>query len=341
MRAIQLHPSFGVEHLGVVQIEKPEVGPGQLLLRMTAASLNYRDLLMVRGHYNPKQPLPLVPCSDGVGWVEAVGEGVDPSWMGQRVCPTFAESWHGGDFNSTVLQSTRGGPLPGTLQEWMCVPADAVVIPPSHLTDEEAACLPCAGVTAYRALVELGGLTAGQRVLLQGTGGVSLMALRIAKAMGAVVAMTSSQDDRISRAMEWGADVGFNYRTGPNWGKEAKAWTGGHGFDHIVEVGGAGTLEQSLRAIAGGGTIHVIGVLSGVKTELLLTRVLMHQVRMQGIFVGSQTTFEGLNRLFTAHQLRPPIDCVFELEQIQAAFAHLAAGRHMGKVVIHISDGSV
>lgn len=340
MRAVVLGPEFGVDQLRVVERPVPVPKEGEVLLRMSAISLNFRDLLMVKGQYNPKQPLPLIPCSDGVGWVERVGLGVSENWIGKRVCPIFAQQWLRGPFQRSHLGSTLGGPLQGTLRDWMCCPVEAVVEPPEHLSDAEAAGLPCAGVTAFRALIELGELNSEQTVLIQGTGGVSLFALQIAKTAGATVVITSSRDERLEIARGMGADFGINYLKDPEWGRTAKQWTGGTGFDHIVEVGGGATLDASLQAVAAGGRVHVIGVLSGVKSQLLLTRLLMNQVRLQGVFVGSRTTFEGLVDWFDRHQLRPQIDRRFEMEDVQTAFTHLEAGAHMGKVVIQLSDDS-
>jgi NADPH:quinone reductase-like Zn-dependent oxidoreductase len=337
MRAVELKDGFGIDSLTLVQRAVPEPGPGEIGLKMLAASLNYRDLLMVRGQYNPRQPLPLIPCSDGVGRVISVGEGVDPGWLNRRVCPIFAQTWLSGSFQGEALKSTLGGPLDGTLCEVMTVPVESVVEIPDDLDDTQAACLPCAGVTAFRALGELGAVKAGERVLLQGTGGVSLAALGIAKALGATVAITSSRDERLERAKSLGADAGFNYVRDPKWARTARAWTGGEGFHHVVEVGGAETLESSLRAVAPGGSVYVIGVLSGVQASLTLTRLLMHQVRMQGVFVGSKSTFLGLLELMKNHPCRPVVDEVFSLADIRAAFEHLAAGRHFGKVVIRLT----
>ena len=335
MRAWEIGQGFGLEQLR--RVERPEVGTpseGLVRIRMRAASLNYRDLLMIRGHYNPRQPLPLVPGSDGVGEVIAVGPGVQRVTVGQRVCPIFSQGWLSGPPSRAALATTLGGPLDGVLQEEMLVPAEALVVPPDSLTDAEAACLPCAMVTAYNALVEQGQLRAGQTVLVQGTGGVSIAALQIARALGARVMATSSRTERLERLVALGAEHTVNYRENPSWGKAAREWTGGAGVDHVVEVGGADTLEQSLRAVATGGQVSVIGVLSGVKTELALTRVLMHQVRLQGIFVGSRQTFEGVNALVEREQIRPLIDREFPVDALPEALDHLAHGRHFGKVVL-------
>jgi NADPH:quinone reductase-like Zn-dependent oxidoreductase len=328
---------FGLDQLTPAQRPSPDPGPGQILLRMKAASLNYRDLLMIRGHYNPRQPLPLVPCSDGVGEVLAVGPGVTRFAVGDRACPIFAQAWIGGEPDADAGRSTLGGPIDGTLQQLMVVHEQSAVHPPAHLSDEEAACLPCAGVTAWRALVTEGGVKSGDTVLTLGTGGVSLFAVQIAKMLGARVVVTSSRDGKLARAKALGADHGINYRRDTAWGKSVAKWTEGRGVDLVMELGGAGTLNQSLRAVRVGGTISLIGVLDGASGEVPLTRILMRGVRVQGVFVGNRQDFEALNRALTAHpDVRPQVDRVFGFDEVPAALDYLSQGVHMGKVVVRI-----
>ena len=334
MRAVVIDGSFGLENLRIVEREEPEPGPGQVRLAMRAASLNFRDLLTIRGHYNPRQPLPLVPCSDGVGEVVAVGAGVKRVSVGDRVMPIFAQEWLHGEPGPRALRSTLGGPRDGTLAEQMVVDAEGVVPVPEYLSDEEAACLPCAAVTAWTALVTRGGLTAGDTVLVQGTGGVSVFALQIAVAAGARVIVTSSSDAKLERAMALGAWKGINYVDNPEWGVTVAKETGG--VDHVIEVGGAGTLAQSLKAVRTGGQISVIGVLSGTSTELDVIPVLMRCVRLQGIFVGHRASFEAMNRALEAAQIRPVVDRVFELDDTRSALEHMAAGAHFGKVCLRV-----
>jgi NADPH:quinone reductase-like Zn-dependent oxidoreductase len=335
MKVWALKDEFGVENLALEDRPSPDPGPGQLLLRMTAASLNFRDLLMIRGHYNPRQPLPLVPCSDGVGEVLAVGLGVTRFAVGDRVCPIFAQSWLGGGVERDTARSTLGGPLDGTLQQMLVVHEQAAVAAPAHLSDAEAACLPCAGVTAWRALVTDGGVKAGDTVLTLGTGGVSLFAVQIGTMLGARVLVTSSRDGKLARARELGAVHGINYRRTPEWGRAVSVWTGSRGVDLVVELGGAGTLDQSLRAVRVGGTIALIGVLAGVKAEIPLTRVLMRGVRIQGILVGHRQDFEALNRALAAHpDVKPVVDRTFAFDEVPEALDYLSQGVHMGKVVI-------
>jgi NADPH:quinone reductase-like Zn-dependent oxidoreductase len=338
MRAMVIDGSFGLDNLRLEEREAPEPGPGQVRLRMRAASLNYRDLLMVRGHYDPRQPLPLVPCSDGVGIVEAVGEGVTRAAVGDRVCPIFCQDWHDGTPDRDGLRSTLGGPLDGTLREQMVIDEGGLVHPPAHLTDAECATLPCAAVTAWTALFAEGELTAGQTVLVQGTGGVSTFALQLAHAAGATVIATSSSDDKLERARQLGADETINYRATADWGQAVRRLTDGRGVDHVVEVGGAGTLEQSIRATAIGGQIAVIGVLSGVKSSVMVTPILMGYLRLQGILVGHRASFEALNTFVAEHGLRPEVSETFPMERARDGFELMARGGHLGKICLILGD---
>jgi NADPH:quinone reductase-like Zn-dependent oxidoreductase len=338
MRVVEVAGAFGLENLRLAERPDPQPGPGQVLLRMRAASLNFRDVLTVQGSYNRKQKLPLIPCSDGVGEVVAVGDGVSRVAVGDRVSPIFAQRWIAGEPTRERLRSTLGGPLDGTLAEQMVVSEEGVVPVPEHLSDEEAAALPCAAVTAWSALVTEGGVKAGDVVLVQGTGGVSIFALQLSRLSGARVIVTSSSDEKLARARELGAEAGINYREVPEWGERAKELTGGVGVDHVIEVGGAGTLVQSLRAVRMGGRISLIGVLAGGKIDLTLALVFMQRVRLQGILVGDRESFEAMNRAITAHRLKPVLDRTFPVEDARAAFEHMAAGRHFGKICLRIGD---
>jgi NADPH:quinone reductase-like Zn-dependent oxidoreductase len=337
MRRWIIDGAFGLDHLRLEDHPEPEPGPGEVMLRMRAASLNYRDLLTVQGLYNPKQPLPLVPCSDGVGEVMAVGEGVERFGEGDRVATLFSQGWLKGEPTAAELRKTLGGPIDGTLTERMVLPSEGVIAVPEHLTDVEVACLPCAGLTAWSALVELGGVTAGDVVLVQGTGGVSLFALQFATVLGARAIVTSSSDAKLERARELGAWRTINYREDSDWGKTARKMTDGVGVDHVVEVGGAGTLQQSLRAVRVGGTISMIGVLSGTKSEIDLIPVLMQQVRIQGILVGSREGFERMNRAVAASEMRPVVDREIPFEEAPEAFAVMQRAGHFGKIAVEIS----
>lgn len=338
MKVMQIQDAFGLDNLRLAERPQPEPGPGQVLLRVGAASLNYRDLLMVRGHYNPRQPLPLIPCSDGAGEVVEVGEGVERVRPGQRVATLFAQKWLAGELTPERARSTLGGPLDGTLAEYMVLDAEGVVPIPDHFTDVQAATLPCAALTAWSALVTHGGVRAGDTVLLQGTGGVSLFALQFAVLLGARVILTSSSDAKLERARELGAWETLNYRTTENWGKSVRALTDGRGVDLVVEVGGAGTLEQSLQAVRHGGTISLIGVLSGVQAPLNILPVLMNQVRVQGVLVGHREGFEAMNRAIDAHRLEPIVDRTFALDQAPEALDYLASGRHFGKICLTVAS---
>jgi NADPH:quinone reductase-like Zn-dependent oxidoreductase len=336
MRVVEVAGAFGLENLRLAERPDPSPGPGEVLLRMRAASLNFRDVLTVEGTYNRKQKLPLIPCSDGVGEVAAVGDGVSRVAVGDRVCPIFAQRWIAGEPTRERLRSTLGGPLDGTLAERMVLSEEGVVRVPEHLSDEEAATLPCAAVTAWSALVTEGGVTAGDVVLVQGTGGVSIFALQLARLLGARVIVTSSSDEKLARAKELGAEAGINYHQVPEWGERAKELTGGVGVDQVIEVGGAGTLVQSLRAVRMGGRISLIGVLAGGKVDLPLALVFMQRIRLQGILVGHRESFEAMNRALAAHRLRPVIDRTFPMEDARAACEHLAAGRHLGKICLRV-----
>ena len=338
MRVFEIQDSFGLDNLRLTERPDPAPGPGQVLLKMRAVSLNFRDLLMVRGHYNPRQPLPLIPCSDGVGEVMAVGDGVTRVAVGDRVAAIFSQTWIDGPPSAEKLSGTVGGPLDGTLAEQMVLSAEGVVPVPEHLTDVEAAALPCAAVTAWSALVEQGSVVAGDVVVVQGTGGVSIFALQFARLLGARVIVTSSSDVKLERARELGAWKTINYTDDPTWGKTARRLTDGVGVDHVVEVGGAGTLEQSLKAVRVGGQVSVIGVLSGVASEINIIPILMQNVRLQGILVGSREGFERMNRAISSHELRPVVDRTFGFDDAPAAFHHMASASHFGKICITINE---
>jgi NADPH:quinone reductase-like Zn-dependent oxidoreductase len=337
MKAIEIREKFGIDALQAAERPRPEAGPGEVLLRVRAASLNYRDLMVVRGLYNPKMQLPCVPCSDAAGELAAVGPGVSRLRVGQRVAGLFMPAWQAGEVTEARARSALGGGGQGVLAEYVVLPEGGVVAVPEHLSDEEAATLPCAAVTAWHALVTEGGVKPGDTVLVQGTGGVSLFALQFARLAGARVLITSSHDAKLERARQLGTVEGVNYKTTPDWGDWARGRTGGVGVDHVVEVGGAGTLGQSLRAVRLGGRVSLIGVLAGGGGQVSLLPILMKNIRVQGIFVGSGEMFEAMNRAIAAHQLRPVVDRVFPFEQAVDAFRYLESGSHFGKVCIRVS----
>jgi NADPH:quinone reductase-like Zn-dependent oxidoreductase len=336
MKAVEIQ-KFGLEHL--VQVDRPEPtpGPGTLVVRVRAASLNYRDVMMARGLYNPKQKLPLVPASDGAGEVVAVGAGVTRVKVGDRVAATFMQGYLSPPVprDGTHVRGTLGGPLDGMLQEKIALPENGVVPVPEHLSDVEAATLPCGALTAWSALVTYGGVRAGDTVVAQGTGGVSIFVLQLAKILGARVIVTSSSDAKLDAVKALGADAVVNYTTKPDWAAEVRALTGGVGADHIVDVAGS-TLHMSLRAVRIGGSISVIGVLGGNKAEIEPTSLLMRGVRLQGVFVGSRSEFLDMNRAIELHKLKPVVSRVFPLAEARAAFEHMTQASHVGKICIRL-----
>ncbi len=334
VKSWEIGEGFGIANLRLVERELRDPGPGQVRIRPRAFSLNYRDYMVVTGAYNKRQPLPLVPLSDAVGIVDAIGSGVDRVKVGDRVAPTFAQRWIAGPADKNKLASTLGSPIDGVASQALVLDAEGVVKVPAYLSDHEAATLPCAAVTAWAALFEHASLAPGQTVLVQGTGGVSIFALLFARLAGARVIVTSSSDAKLERARSLGAWETINYRADPDWGRSARALAGGVGVDQVVEVGGAGTMDQSLSAVRPGGTISVIGVLDGASAPLALTRVLMNVVRMQGILVGPRETFERMNAALEAARLQPIVDRTFPFDALPAALESLRSGQHFGKIVI-------
>ena len=335
MKVFQVENDWSMENVRINTRPDPEPGPGEVRLRMKASALNYRDLIVpLRGYGSRMKPLPLILLSDGTGVVESTGPGVRRLKVGDRVCPIFFQSWLGGPPNKERLSLSLGCELDGTMAELMVLPEVGVVAPPAHLDDLEAAALGAAAVTAWRALVTEGRVRPGETVLSQGTGGVSLFALQFAKMLGAFVIVTSSSDEKLARARSMGADETINYRAVPEWGKRAREIAGGDGVDHVVEVGGQGTLPQSLRAVRTGGTISLIGVLAGGVMDVPLGPIVTRHVRMQGITVGSRDDVVAMMAAVARHRLRPAVDRVFPFEKLRPAMEHLAGGKHFGKVCI-------
>jgi NADPH:quinone reductase-like Zn-dependent oxidoreductase len=333
MHAYEIRAGFGLDNLTLAERPDPLPGHGQVLVRVRSASLNYRDLLMVKGLYNPKIRLPLVPCSDGAGDVIAVGEGVTRVRVGDRVAGIFMQKWLAGELDERGARSALGGDRDGMLVELVVLSEEGVVPLPEHLSYEEGATLPCAAVTAWHAVVE-SGIRPGDTVLILGTGGVSIFALQFALMCGARVIGTSGSDAKLSRMKEMGAADGLNYGTVPDWDRAVRELTFGAGVDLVVEVGGAGTLLRSLRAVRVGGRISLIGVLSGSTGEINPLPVVMKKVCVQGIYVGSRAMFEAMNRAIALHRLRPVIDRVFPFVEAPAALSYLESGSHFGKVCI-------
>jgi NADPH:quinone reductase-like Zn-dependent oxidoreductase len=335
MKAYRLHAFEGPDGLRCEELPSPTPGPGEVLIRIRAASLNYRDILIAKGLYNPKLHLPVIPLSDGAGEVAAAGAGVTRCKPGDRVAANFMAAWVSGAIDEACAHSALGGEINGMLAEEVVLPEHSLVQVPEHLSFEEAATLPCAAVTAWHALVESGGLKPCDTVLTQGSGGVSIVAIQFAKMAGARVISTSSQDAKLARLKELGATELINYKTTPDWDRPVRALTGGVGVDHVVEVGGAGTLPRSIKSVKRGGHIALIGVLSGLG-EINPMPILMKSVRVQGIFVGSRAMFEAMNRAISVNKLRPVIDRVFGFDEAIAALKHMESGAHFGKVVIRM-----
>lgn len=336
MKVYELQGGFGIDSLALVERPMPRPAAGQVLLKMRAWSLNYRDLMLVNGSYNPNLRLPMTPLSDGVGEVVDVGQGVSRLKPGERVAGIFMPKWLDGELTEERAKSALGGGDTGMAAEYVVLDAEGVVPVPDHLTDEEAATLPCAAVTAWHALVASGRVKAGDTVLTLGTGGVSLFALQFAKLSGARVIATSSSDEKLARALDLGASEGINYKNTAEWGQFVRELTDGVGVDHVVEVGGAGTLGQSLRAVRMGGRISLIGVLSG-GGQVDPTPILMKNVCVQGIFVGSRAMFEAMNGAIAQHRMRPVVDRVFRFGELPDALRHMERGAHFGKIALAVS----
>jgi NADPH:quinone reductase-like Zn-dependent oxidoreductase len=328
----------GLANLAVRELPDPEPGPGEVLVRLRAATLNYRDTLIVEGGYGSHQrSANLIPLSDGAGEVATVGEGVTRFRPGDRVVANFFQSWLAGIPDPEKLASGLGGRVDGVAAELRVLPEAGLCHTPAHLDDAEAAALPCAGLTAWSALVTHGGVQPGDIVLTQGSGGVSVFALQFARLAGATVVATSSAQAKLERLGALGADHLVNYREVPDWARVAREASGNRGVDHVVEVGGAGTLEQSVKAVRPGGTISLIGVLSGANHEFRLPLVVTRQIRLQGITCGSREQFEAMLRAVTASRLRPALDDTrFTLDTLPAALPHMREGRHIRKIVVEI-----
>ncbi len=329
---------FGIDKLSAAEREIPVPASGEVLVRFRAVSLNYRDVMVVSGTYNPRMKLPAVPFSDGAGEVFGVGDGVTKWKIGDRVSPTVIQGWIDGEPSAEKSKTAIGaGAFDGVLREYGTFDQEGLVRIPEHLSYDEAATLPCAAVTAWHALVVSGKIKAGDTVLTLGTGGVSIFALQIAKHFGARVISTSRSDEKLERARQLGADETINYRTREDWDKAVLELTDGIGVDHVIEVGGTGTLTKSVKAVKVGGHIALIGALD-MAGEFNPIPVFMKGVRVQGIFIGSRAMFEGLNDTITASKMRPVIDREFNFEEASEALRYMESGSHFGKIVIKIGD---
>ena len=334
MRCYILSEPGSIEGLRLVERPDPTPGPRQVMVRVRATSLNYRDLITVEGKYARAAPKPdLIPLSDGAGEIVAVGPGVSRLQVGDRVAGCFMQKWIGGTIDEAAQASAMGGAIDGMLTELAVLEEDGVVQLPAGLSFEEGATLPCAGLTAWHALVEIGNIKAGDIVQIQGSGGVSIFALQFAKMFGARVIATSSSAAKAERLKQMGAEAVIDYKATPDWDQETLKLTGGRGADITVEVGGAGTLPRSFLATRLGGRIAVIGLLSGM-AQVDPMPILRRNLRVQGLYVGSKQMFEGMNRAIAANGLKPVIDKVFPFAQAKEAYRHLKSQNHFGKIVI-------
>lgn len=336
MKAIQLTNGFGFEELTMTELDKPTPGRKEVLIRMRAASLNYRDIVVLSGLMPIEVKFPFIPLSDGAGEIVAIGQGVTRFQVGQRVAGNFQQRFIGGNPRPGVLEESLGGPLNGVAAEYVVLHEDGVVPIPDHLTYEEASTLPIAALTAWSMLIEYGGLQAGDTVLLQGTGGVSIFGLQFSLMAGARVIITSSNNEKLERAKALGAWQTINYSEVPDWDKAALELTGG--VDHVLDVGGAATMGKSINALRTGGTVSMVGFLSGLTIpEYDVSSILHKAATVRGSQVGNRDHFEKMSRAIAHHRLHPVIDRVFPLDRIGEAFALLAEGKqYFGKIVVQI-----
>ncbi len=334
MRAWQIS-SFGIDSLEFVERPTPTPGPGEVLVGVRAVSFNYRDLMMIKGLYNPKLGLPRIPCSDGAGEVVAVGAGVTSWKAGERVAGIFMQNWHEGSLSAAKARGALGGDIDGMLADYVVLNEAGLVPIPDHLSFQEAATLPCAAVTAWNALAA-GDLKPGSTVLIQGTGGVSIFALQFAKLRGVRVLGISSSDEKLERAQGMGLDAGLNYYDNPSWDHWVLDQTGGEGVDLVVEVGGIGTLGRSLRAIRCGGTVAQVGVLASAAESFPVPLILHKMARLHGIYVGSRQDFLEMNRAITFAHLRP-VGEEFHWTQAREVLERMEEGSHFGKLVLTVA----
>ena len=334
MKVVAVKKPGGLDNLTVEDRDKPTAGPGELLVRVRASSLNYHDYIVCVGGI--PTPDGRIPMSDGAGEVEAVGEGVEGWKVGDKVLSLFFPNWNAGGPQMTGFQSVPGDGADGFASEYVARPASAFTRMPEGYSFEEAATLTCAGLTAWRAIVEQARVKAGDWVLVQGTGGVSIFALQFAKALGARVIATSSSDEKLETVKGLGADLTINYKDTPKWGEKAMELTGGRGVDAVVEIGGAGTLPQSIKACRLGGHISMIGVLAGFTGEIPTAEFFSKNLRMDGITVGSKAMQEDMIRACEANDIKPVIDSEYPLEKLADAFRHQESQKHFGKIVVKI-----
>jgi NADPH:quinone reductase-like Zn-dependent oxidoreductase len=331
-------PAFGIDKLGVVDAAMPEPGEGEVLVKFGGASINYRDYQIVIGEFSPNQPLPLIPLSDGAGEVIATGAGASRFGVGDRVAPLFFPHWLSGPALGAERAVSSGLEAPGVLREFGVYAEDAVARVAAHLSAVEAACFPCAGLTAWVSLHDFAGIGAGDTVLVQGTGGVAIFGLQFAKAMGASVIVTSGSDAKLEEARELGADHCINYRSTPEWGTAALALTGGRGVDAIIEIGGTGTLKQSFGALRRGGHIAVVGYLAGINLDLTVFDLIERNAHLHGVSVGNRDSFDAMMAFTEAHGIHPVIAAEYEFDNASAALQAIVRGEHLGKLAVGIGS---
>lgn len=336
MKRYQVVSTAGLPDSLVQQdFDPPPLKSHQVRIAVKACSLNYRDIIVAKGGYPRNDTRPITALSDGAGEIIELGSDVDRWQLGDRVMVNFLRDWIAGPVSETALRSGLGGGIDGMLAETVAMDAAALVRIPAHLDYRQACTLPCAAVTAYNALAAAG-TTAGDVVLMLGTGGVSIFALQLSKALGARTIITSSSDRKLQQAIELGADDTVNYQTHPEWQKEVRQLTGGSGVDHVIEVGGTATLGRSMQATRVGGTVSLIGVLG--QGEPNMTHALMNAQTVRGIYVGSVELFERMNRIIELHKIQPVIDEVFPFSETHAAYQYLSSQQHVGKVVIDVAS---
>ena len=336
MKAFELHPEEGFDALTLVDRASPPLESGDVRVRVRAVSLNYRDLMVARG--SKKRAKRIVPASDGAGDVIEVGRSVKGLAVGDRVAAAFFPTWHDGSLREEHHAHALGGSLDGMLAEEVVLPERAWVKIPSRYTFEQASTLPCAGVTAWHALFEAATVRPGETVLVQGGGGVSTFALQLARCAGARTIATSSSPEKRARFEKMGAAATLDYKAEPKWGDAARTAAGNGGVDLVVEVGGAGTFDQSVAALRYGGHMSLLGILAGTQGPINTYAIFHKNIRIRGVYVGSVAMFERLVRVLELSKIDPAIDRVFRFEEARAAYEHLASGTHFGKVVIRVTE---
>jgi NADPH:quinone reductase-like Zn-dependent oxidoreductase len=337
MRALNVAAPWGLDAIKVVELPEPSPGQGQVLVRMKAVSLNYRDLLMINGMYGRGAASAtdvITPFSDGCGFVEAIGPGVTRFKVGDRVSTLFFQNWISGPPSLEKLTSALGYPIPGGGAELQVFSQEGLSKVPEFLSDQQVATLPCAALTAWRGLFHDARLEPADTVVLQGTGGVSIFGLQFAKAAGYRTVITSSSDEKLARAKSLGADHLVNYRSAPEWSKAVRAATDGRGADFIMEVGGPGTIQESVKAVKIGGHVAVVGLLATGGEPFNPISLIGNSARLQGLSVGSRDMFESMCRAIELHKIHPVVDKVFPFTEVRAAFAAMAGGEHFGKIVL-------